>query len=351
MRTDVKIGITTGLVVCVGILLYFVFTNNKDTRPVRNRDGDVGLRSDTPPLATPRGEVPRSPLAVASPTPQPVPAPTPAITVSEGNSSVVSTVRPDRPSESTVNVTLHDANKAGDSIVIDPPTAEPNKDVRTGEAVLLPVTPGIREGVRSGEPNATAVAPRTTANEEPGSVMVGAAGEKYYIVKRGDNGLWAVAEKVYGDGKKWELIAAVNPPEVSRNPLRPGQKISLPANAGVAEAPPVRPLASAASTSKPADGEKYVVKSGDTGLEAIARKVYNGDGTLWPAIAKANPNVDSARLRVGQEIIIPSLNDAKRMLGVAATATSRPTTERARSTPTARPTEKPKATDSGKKFD
>lgn len=356
MRTDVKIGITTGLVVFVGILLYFVFTNRE---PKARHETDFTLHTDTGPLSTPKGEATPRPSPSPAPSARPVPSPTGVITLTDANSSVVSEVRPDRPSDGHVEIAVRDSNKPAE-IILDSPreTLRPEANAVVGETVLLPVVPGLREGMgapaplRSPEPNAVpAVGPHTTVGDEPGAIVTGPGGEKYYVVQKGDNGLWDVSKKYYGDGKKWELIAAANPPDVSRNPLHPGQKILLPAGAAATDAPAVHPLTIGATTKSAADGEKYVVKSGDVGFETIARKVYNGDGSLWPAIAKANPNVDSARLRVGQELIIPSLNDAKRMLGVAPTSSSRPTTERVRPSATPRPTEKPKSTDKGVPFD
>jgi len=52
------------------------------------------------------------------------------------------------------------------------------------------------------------------------------------------------------------------------------------------------------------DGGTYIIQSGDT-FERIAIQLY-GDATLWDEIGKANPMVDPLRLRVGQEIRLPS---------------------------------------------
>lgn len=48
-----------------------------------------------------------------------------------------------------------------------------------------------------------------------------------YVVRAGDAGFWAIAEKVYGDGRYWPLIAKANP-SVDANALRPGQKLIIP---------------------------------------------------------------------------------------------------------------------------
>jgi LysM repeat protein len=79
------------------------------------------------------------------------------------------------------------------------------------------------------------------------------------------------------------------------------------------------------------------VKSGDT-LETIARTHY-GNGALWPEIAKANPGVEPNRLRIGQELVLPSAEDARRAAGLPAagttTSTTRPALARTSPTPPA----------------
>lgn len=59
-----------------------------------------------------------------------------------------------------------------------------------------------------------------------------------------------------------------------------------------------------ARTTDRASDRTYVVEPGDT-LEGIAIKLY-GDAVYWDEIAQANPLVDPRRLRVGQEIRLPS---------------------------------------------
>ena len=55
-------------------------------------------------------------------------------------------------------------------------------------------------------------------------------GEKWYIVKKGDNGFWDVAEKCYGSGKgyHWPLIQNANPKADRSDLLMPGQKLRIP---------------------------------------------------------------------------------------------------------------------------
>ncbi|MCA1851132.1 MAG: LysM peptidoglycan-binding domain-containing protein [Beggiatoa sp.] len=57
-----------------------------------------------------------------------------------------------------------------------------------------------------------------------------------------------------------------------------------------------------ARTAPPTD--TYTIQRGDT-LIAIAAHFY-GDASQWSVIAQANPKADPRRLRVGQEIKLPS---------------------------------------------
>jgi hypothetical protein len=61
---------------------------------------------------------------------------------------------------------------------------------------------------------------------------------------------------------------------------------------------------------------RYIVEEGDFGFAAIASKVY-GESAFWPAIDQANPDVSTSSLRVGQEIVLPSLREARRAIGRA----------------------------------
>jgi len=50
---------------------------------------------------------------------------------------------------------------------------------------------------------------------------------RFYVVHKDDLGFWTIAEKVYGDGKYWRLIADANP-DVDVEKLRPGQELKIP---------------------------------------------------------------------------------------------------------------------------
>ncbi len=129
-----------------------------------------------------------------------------------------------------------------------------------------------------------------------------AAQPKTYVVAAGDTFI-GIAEKVYGDRTKWQVIFEANRkqvPDPGRLPV--GQKLVIP------------PLPkSALKVEKPlprAAGDlSHVVQRGDT-LYKLAEKYY-GDGSLWKEIHEANkksiPNPD--RLELGQRLVIPGQVD------------------------------------------
>ncbi|MCD6304148.1 MAG: LysM peptidoglycan-binding domain-containing protein [Planctomycetes bacterium] len=177
--------------------------------------------------------------------------------------------------------------------------------LRPGKKLIIPPKPVARP-----EPAGGGASPR-------GGLVVGPNGRRTYIVQKGDAGFWAVAEKVYGDGKYWTLIAKANP-TVKSSALQPGDRLIVPAGpalsgatAGSGAAVSGGAAAGSAATGgvSPGPGQKvYIVRKGDNGFWTVAKKVY-GNGTYWPLISKANPGVHSDSLKAGQKLIIPPLTD------------------------------------------
>ncbi|MGB2824592.1 MAG: LysM peptidoglycan-binding domain-containing protein, partial [Phycisphaerae bacterium] len=167
------------------------------------------------------------------------------------------------------------------------------------------VTPVIGAAPTAPEPVVIpAVAPdeSTITPVEPGMTGAAAAGEQTYTVKEGDAGFWAIAAKVYGDGRLWTLIAKANPGADS-NRLPPGKRLRIPPR------PVTRPNETGSEGAgglivTPDGGKQYVVKKGDAGFWGIAQVVY-GNGKHWTLIAKANPSFNSTGLKAGDRLIIP----------------------------------------------
>lgn len=175
---------------------------------------------------------------------------------------------------------------------------------------------------------------------------------KTYIVTTGDS-LWSIAERAYGSGDAWKVIADANNLSSGRD-IKVGQEISIPAtdayggqiaqisdiqNAVIETpfpttlslptnqplpletiTPQETPIVTATPESKeeieavaisdtenqadnPITGDKYTVETGDT-LWDIAQRAY-GDPFKWTEIAKANNLANPNLIHRGNEFIIP----------------------------------------------
>jgi len=156
-----------------------------------------------------------------------------------------------------------------------------------------------------------------------------------YTVAGGDN-IWKISSKVYGDGKFTQKIVEANK-GLNVSKMKPGMVIRIPTIANktmltklpsydeavkLAAAPkaakPAEHLPVAASTSVtnekkekseksvPTEATTHKVESGET-LSSIATKHYGMSGPKTIAsILSANPGLNPAKLKVGQELAIPA---------------------------------------------
>lgn len=338
MRTEVKIGIVVGSVVALLLVVYFAVLRKPQapqSPQVNTSQPPTGSETSRPPVAPPRTErqvTPpprREPMAV---TPPPATAPVaattrPAETLEEAqarqmrelparsprpltendapaigglprSATLTPPVRPPAAAQKTYTVVSGDnywtiaRKEYGDSkyaglIQTANPTANP-QNLQVGQKLILPP-----------KPVETVAAAAGTAT---GTTRTLAGGEREYVVKAGDSGFWGIAQSLYGDGKHWPLIQSANP-GVDPTALKIGSTLKippLPAGGTAASGTP-----SAPRRTPTAGQEIYKVAAGDSGFWGIAVKKY-GDGTYYQAIARANPGVDPTRLRVGQELILPS---------------------------------------------
>jgi nucleoid-associated protein YgaU len=118
-----------------------------------------------------------------------------------------------------------------------------------------------------------------------------------YVVQRGDVSFEAVAQRVFNDRKKWDIIARANP-YVSSDRLKAGKTVlkipldpdNIQGKVVTEGGTPAAPGSPAAEPPKPPPGEtSYVVQADDT-LWSIAKKVY-GKGGLWKTVYDANRDV------------------------------------------------------------
>ena len=156
-----------------------------------------------------------------------------------------------------------------------------------------------------------------------------------YTVAAGDN-IWKISSKVYGDGKYTQKILQANGGlnadkikvgSVLRIPVIPNKTVlmKLPAFADSSKGPAKhseavaqKAPADAPAGSKPVLAEKkeaapasteattHKVESGET-LGTIAKKHFGFSGPKSIArIVEANPGLNPAKLKVGQELVIPA---------------------------------------------
>ena len=207
--------------------------------------------------------------------------------------------------------------------VIDllPSTTSAPVEPIVGEPVVLPTDSTIKPSVVAStaapvEPTDssrlkidwgdTGIAAKPAATTEPDN----SANTRTYVVETGDS-LWRISEQMYGNGSRAGMIKEAN--KLESNALRVGQKLTIPplpskvASPG-SDTPAAEPDDSGLVTSgSSASARTYTVVAGDAGLYAIAKKVY-GDGSKWDVIAKANHGIRSEALKVGQKLIIPTLD-------------------------------------------
>lgn len=135
-----------------------------------------------------------------------------------------------------------------------------------------------------------------------------------YVVQAGDT-LPKIAMKVYGDPNRWQDLMVLNNID-NGNRIFVGQKLITVASSNViaddspdvaehevAEMPEDSESADASYYGNVSSDGTYTVKKGDT-LGKIA-KACLGSTSKWQKIAKANPNINPNRLKVGDVLVIP----------------------------------------------
>lgn len=145
-------------------------------------------------------------------------------------------------------------------------------------------------------------------------------GGDFYVVEKGDT-YTKIAQKLFGDGNQWTRIRDANPGKDPKR-LKIGDRLSVPAGSGVAQAPPPVPTAprppvssfgnlddgptGPAPVAAPAAGgtRDVVVEDGDS-FWKISERVL-GDGRRFKEIEDLNPGVPAKRLRKGMTIKVPA---------------------------------------------
>lgn len=282
MRTDVKIGLAVGLVLLLIVVVYF---SGQETKVTKRPEG-----------------------IAAGPTTQPAPA-IGSVKLKSGRTAKITHAAP--PKSKARSRVLPPARP-----VVIPKSAQAKVATITPTAPVKPLgnsrttQPAIR--FRHAVPPAKIAAP--TARREPIAPIITASPARQgsstrrtrsYVVQAGDKGFWGVAQNVYGHGKHWPRIRQANP-EVDSNALPVGKRLIIPPlPSRAATTPPARPKA---VPTKSVNGQRtYIVRAGDNGFWGVAKNVY-GDGKYYLLIRKANPEVNSQKLRPGQRLVVPPLS-------------------------------------------
>ncbi|MCK4627167.1 MAG: LysM peptidoglycan-binding domain-containing protein [Phycisphaerae bacterium] len=202
--------------------------------------------------------------------------------------------------------------------LIRPPyTPPPATTTRPTGVAVTPAVAGVRPDEWTGVP----VRPALTATESttPFTVRPAVATARTYVIKEGDS-YWTIAHNLWGDGSLYPHLQKANP-GVSPDDLRPRMTIKVPSKPlRVSSASTTAAIAAVRHGTTSVDlltGKRYyIVKKGDRGFWDISKAVYR-DGKYYGLIEKANPKLDSRKLRPGQKVWCP--DKPVRPAGVAVT--------------------------------
>ncbi len=116
-----------------------------------------------------------------------------------------------------------------------------------------------------------------------------------YTVSENDT-LWSIAEKYYGSGYNWVIIAKENK-LANANKIEKGQQLNIP------KGEVIKPSANSIVSPDAVQPENYTVVKGDN-LWKIAVEKY-ADGYAWVKIAKANKLVNPNLIHAGNILQLP----------------------------------------------
>ncbi len=295
MRTDVKIGIAVGLAFALAVVVWFVLNSGGDDPNGEELAGVENPQPNTPepqPQRDPLGDPPRA--GAEEPRVPRVEPVTPRVEpVTPRVEPVTPRVEPVTPRVEPVTPRVEPVTPRVEPVTPRVEPVTPRVDPITPR--VDPITPRVDPI----GPRVDPVTPRATPGETT-----------EYTVQSGDAGFWGVAEKVYGPGggRYMDQIAKANP-DVDPRRLRVGQTLKIPPRPVARGSNGGTTVATEASEGQivSENGRKYyVIKSGDNGFWSVARAAWGADGAKhWPAIAKANPDLNAYALRPGQKVLIP----------------------------------------------
>ena len=171
-------------------------------------------------------------------------------------------------------------------------TARPQQELAVGAAgddLLAPPSPAQTLNPDLDQPR-----------REPEPASRAEAGSRIHVASRSET-LWGLAERYYGNGNKWRLIAEANRPAIPEsNVLQPGMELVIP--------PETANGASSATAASASQTRTHIVQPGDS-LSKLSNKYY-GSERHWRKLLEANrqsvPNPES--LQVGTRLVIPPMS-------------------------------------------
>ena len=191
---------------------------------------------------------------------------------------------------------------------LDDTTTTSTTDERTGTSSLLgpprledsPTDTGTRSTTTTSTTSSTTDTTATSSRTPADAPAVPAT----YTIQEGDT-FTSLARQYYGSVSHWEAIALANP-QVDPTRLRIGMSIKLPPRSEVVTESAATSTASTSVPPPPGPGSLHTVGEGES-LWIIAEQ-HLGNGALWEKIYTTNRSVigdDPGRLRQGMVLRIP----------------------------------------------
>ncbi len=210
---------------------------------------------------------------------------------------------PDESGASLVEPQLQEeaAEHTGEAAGKVPVSEEERPSPETPEQASGTESPGLAQEARPAtvdEVKPISAAPEEEQQESSQQAAAASPDGQTYVVQPGDS-LFLIAQKLYGDGLRWSIIARANQQVLQDNVdyLPTGTKLVIPPLPAIqASTPGIIGLSQ--------DGTTYRVQSGDT-LASIAQKLY-GRAAMWEKLYTLNKDriTDPEKLEVGMELLV-----------------------------------------------
>lgn len=323
MNTSYKIVLLGAFVLFVAVIGYYViFTDDQETQDpdgvIAQAPADAKKSVDKPASKPPRtGQqppirtiLPRNTDTTVTDTGAQV-----TITTQDDDDPAIVFPPPGGGTTTTTGDTTTGAGTGGTTTTADtgtgdrpgPPGTDPGVTGVTGDTTTT-TTEGGTSTADTGSGDGTTTTADTGAGSDTGTTTADNGSDttttttvpRTHTIAAGEL-LSTIAVKYYGKAAAWIDIAEANP-NIDPDRIKVGQVINLPdLNNDIAAQPEDEPAPA------PNGVRTHTVKPGEL-LSTIAVKYY-GKESAWVDISQANPSVDPNRMKVGQVLVLPELND------------------------------------------